>query len=464
MIFFIKFNLHQTNLIVRLILLLNSNRGMIQLIKEKLLVLFKSSFSKNVALLMTGTAISQILGVILYPVITRFYSPEDFGLYVLFNSLLGMLVVLGALRYEFSIPIAISKFKALNALFMSFLILILFCMIIAVCIFFFGDKLLEILDAEKIAPFKYFLVLGVLFAGIYSILNQWALRVKVFKKLSITRVSRSLGLNISQILFGVFKLGGVGLILGKIIGEFSGNIVLLRHVIKSEKKIISQFNSEEIKQLLIRYKKFPLYTAPTQLFNKAGLELPVIFVTSIYGSEVVGLYGLAHLIVSIPMTLIGGAVGDVFYAEAAASGRQHPEKLLLRSTKLLKQLIYLGIGPLVLLVFFGPSLFGFVFGENWTESGIYAQIIAFLVFFRFIFTPISRVFQAFEKQIQAFFLDLTRLILVIITFLLVEYYNFNSYTAIGIYTFLMGLIYFTTFIVARRIINQAIHEKKTYSE
>lgn len=409
---------------------------------------------------MTGTAISQIISVILYPVITRFFSPEDFGLYVLFNSLLGILTVVGALRYEFSIPIAVDKFKALNALFMSFIILLLFCLVLAICIYFFGDKLLLILDAEKLTPFKYFLILGVLFAGLYTVLNQWAFRIKAFKKLSITRVSRSLSLNISQIAFGILKFGGVGLIIGKIIGEFSGNLVLLRQVFKSEKEVFSQFSFKEIKYLLVRYKKFPLFTAPTQLFNKAGVELPVFFITSIFGSSVVGLYGLAHLIVSLPMTLIGGAVGDVFYAEAATSGRKNPEELLLRSTNLLKKLIYMGIIPLIVLVFLGPWLFGFVFGEEWTESGKYAQIIAFLVFFRFIFTPISRVFQVFEKQIVAFFLDLARLVLVIITFFVVEYYSFNSFKAIGIYSALMALLYFITYICARRIIIQAIHDNK----
>ena len=433
---------------------------MIELIKHKLLILFKSSFSKNVALLMTGTAISQIISIILYPVITRFFTPEDFGLYVLFNSLLGILTVVGALRYEFSIPIAANKFKALNALFMSLVILLIFCLVLSICIYFFGDNLLLILDAEKLAPFKYFLILGVLFAGLYTVLNQWAFRIKAFKKLSITRVSRSLSLNISQIAFGILKFGGVGLIVGKIIGEFSGNLVLLRQVFKSEKNVFSQFSFKEIKCLLIRYKKFPLFTAPSQLFNKAGVELPVFFITSIFGSSVVGLYGLAHLIVSLPMTLIGGAVGDVFYAEAATSGRKNPEELLLRSTNLLKKLIYMGIIPLIVLVFFGPWLFGFVFGEEWTESGEYAQIIAFLVFFRFIFTPITRVFQVFEKQIQAFFLDLVRLVIVIITFIVVEYYSFNSYKAIAIYATLMSFHYFIVFICARRIIVQAINDKK----
>ena len=421
---------------------------MIETIKNKVNTVFKSAFSKNVSLLMTGTAISQIVSVIAYPIITRFFNPEDFGLYVLFNSILGMLTVVGALRYEFSIPIAVNKFKAINALFMSFFVLLIFCLVLTACIYFFGDKLLYILDAEKLVPFKYFLILGVLFAGLYTVLNQWAFRVKAFKKLSITRVSRGLALNISQIVFGILKFSGVGLIIGKIIGEFSGNLVLLRQVFKSEKNVFSQFNFKEIRGLLIRYKKFPLFTAPSHLFNKSGLELPVFFITSIFGSSVVGLYGLAHLIVSLPMMLIGSAVGDVFYAEAATSGRKNPEELLLRSTNLLKKLIYMGLIPLIILVFFGPWLFGFVFGEEWTESGRYAQIIAFLVFFRFIFTPISRVFQVFEKQIQALFLDVARLFLVIITFMLVEYYSFTSYTAIGIYAALMALLYFVTYFCA----------------
>ncbi|MEX1192554.1 MAG: oligosaccharide flippase family protein [Brumimicrobium sp.] len=437
---------------------------MIELIKRKLHVIFKSAFSKNVALLMTGTAISQVIGVLFYPVITRFFSPEDFGLYVLFNSILGILTVIGAMRYEFSIPIVANKFKAINALFMSLIILVVFCLTLLIITYLFGHNLLSIVDAEKLAPYKYILILGVFFAGLYTILNQWAFRIKAFKKLSVTRVSRSLTLNISQVMFGFFKFGGIGLITGKIIGEFSGNIVLIKEVLKFEKNIFSQFSAKEIKHLLIRYKKFPLFTAPTQLFNKAGMELPVFFITAIFGSSVVGLYGLAHLIVSLPMNLIGNAVGDVFYAEAASSGRQNPKDLLLRSNNLLKKLILMGIMPLVILLLFGPYLFGFVFGQEWSESGIYAQIIAILVFFRFIFTPISRIFQVFEKQIQALLLDMSRLGLVIIIFLIVEFYNINSYTAIGIYTAFMSLLYFITYICARRIIVEQIKSKQKENE
>lgn len=433
---------------------------MINIIKNNLEKVFKSAFSKNVALMMTGTAISQIISILFYPFITRFFSPEDFGFYVLFNSVLGLLTVIGALSYEFSIPIAANKYKALNALFMSFFILLFICFFLTIAIFFVGDILLSILDAEKLHPYKYFVVIGVLFTGTYAILNQWAFRIKAFKKLSITRVSRSLTLNLSQIIFGAFKVGGVGLISGKILGELSGNLVLIKQVLKTEKNIFSQFNFTEIKYLLVRYKKFPLFTAPTQLFNKAGIELPIFFITSLFGSSVVGLYGLAHVIVSLPMTLIGSAVGDVFYAEAATSGRQNPEELMLRSNNLLKKLILMGVLPLIVLVFFGPFLFGFVFGSEWAEAGKYAQIIAFLVFFRFIFTPISRVFQVFERQILALFMDISRLLLVIVTFVFVDFFSFDSYQAVGIYTILMGLIYIITYICARRVIQQAINENK----
>lgn len=437
---------------------------MIDLIKRTLQKIFKTSFAKSVALLMTGTAISQLISVLFYPIITRVFLPEDFGIYVLFNSILGIVTVVGALRYEFSIPIVANKFKALNALFMSLIILVIICILLSIVIFFFGDTLLNTAGAEKLAPFKYFIIMGVLFSGLYSILNQWTLRVKAFKKLSITRVSRGLSLNVSQTILGIFKAGGIGLITGKVIGEFSGNIVLIRQILKSEKKPFSKFNIEEIKYLLVRYKKFPLFTAPSQLFNKAGLELPVFFITSIFGSSVIGLYGLAHLIVSLPMNLIGSAVGDVFYSEAATSGRLHPESLLKRSNNLLKKLTLMGSLPLVILLLFGPFLFGFIFGEEWTESGNYARIISILVFFRFIFTPISRVFEVFERQIQAFVIDVVRLVLVFTIFTIVEFYNLTSFQAVGLYSALMALLYLITYILARRILIYEIRKKKSLDQ
>ena len=51
------------------------------LIKESLARLKKSSFVKNVLVVMSGTAAAQIIGFALTPIISRLFSPSDFGVF-----------------------------------------------------------------------------------------------------------------------------------------------------------------------------------------------------------------------------------------------------------------------------------------------------------------------------------------------------------------------------------------------
>jgi len=43
----------------------------------------KSEFAKNVLTLMTGTTIAQAIPIAISPILTRIYTPEDFGVFAL---------------------------------------------------------------------------------------------------------------------------------------------------------------------------------------------------------------------------------------------------------------------------------------------------------------------------------------------------------------------------------------------
>jgi len=53
-----------------------------------------SRFTTNVLKLVSGSVIAQALGILLVPIITRLYSPADFGVFQLFIAISGILAVL----------------------------------------------------------------------------------------------------------------------------------------------------------------------------------------------------------------------------------------------------------------------------------------------------------------------------------------------------------------------------------
>ena len=61
--------------------------------------------------------------------------------------------------------------------------------------------------------------------------------------------------------------------------------------------------------------------------------------------------------------------------------------------------------PFLLLGFVGEDLFTIAFGADWSEAGVYAQILSFCIFLRFITAPASYLVLIFEKQEYSLFLN-----------------------------------------------------------
>lgn len=52
-----------------------------------------SKFALNVLILTGGTAVAQGLAALAWPLLTRFYTPQDFGILAVFSSILSILLV-----------------------------------------------------------------------------------------------------------------------------------------------------------------------------------------------------------------------------------------------------------------------------------------------------------------------------------------------------------------------------------
>src|SRR5262245_43618883 len=61
-------------------------------------------FLRNVSIMLSGAAAGQMVSILLSPVLTRLYSPQQFGVLSVYSALLAILVVVASLRYELTIP------------------------------------------------------------------------------------------------------------------------------------------------------------------------------------------------------------------------------------------------------------------------------------------------------------------------------------------------------------------------
>ncbi|MGX9134412.1 lipopolysaccharide biosynthesis protein [Rummeliibacillus sp. JY-2-4R] len=418
--------------------------------------LLKNRFTKNVLMLIGGTAFAQVIGIALSPVITRIYLPEEFGVLTVFISILGTISMLGSLSYESAVPIADDEIRAINVLSLSLIILFLISIFLSFTLYLVGDYSLQVLNATELINYQYFIVIGFFMTGLYAILDSWSLRMKNYKVIAKTKYSQSITGNGTKIILGLLKFDTSGLIFGQILGQSAGIFNMLIPILKNQKALLKSIRIKTICWCAKRYIRFPKYSAPTIFIISLTSQLPVYFLSAFYSPHTVGLYGLALTITFLPMNLIGKSVQDVFYGEAASLGKSKPSEIKSLADSLHKKLSLIGAGPMISLSIFGPQLFSIVFGGNWNNAGVFASALSIYAYTYFIYHPISTVFSIFEEQHLELFLHLSKIIIVIFIFFLANHWGLSSFYSTFMFSIAMGVTEFIKYLLAQYVINKHI--------
>ena len=116
------------------------------------------------------------------------------------------------------------------------------------------------------------------------------------------------------------------------------------------------------------------------------------------------------------------------------------------------KLFLLAILPTLILLFFGSTIFKFIFGNNWVQSGRFIQIMAIPYLFRFIMNPVSQTLLILEKQNIQFYWDLSRVILIGLIFYFCKRNGVDIYVAVGMYSFGMMTMYLGQYFIMRKYI------------
>ncbi|EON19589.1 O-antigen translocase [Cupriavidus sp. GA3-3] len=352
----------------------------------------KPRVGRSVGLLVGGQATAQILTLAAAPILTRLYAPQDFGAAAVFTALLAFFGVVACLRYDLSIALPANDRDAENLVVLCLLCVASTTALCGLGVLWFGDALILALNWSIDTNVLWLLPFGVASAGLYTVIERWMVRMQYFGQLAQTRLLRSLIGNLVQL--GGHGLGVLALMGGTVIGNGTGGLFfLIREVRRRQGRNIRLVR---IIALARRYKDFPLYSTWTAVFNVAGLHLVPLIFSALFGAAVVGHFAFALRMVSAPITLIGAAIGSVFFAQAPAARRagRLPEV----AEELRRKLANAGVPALVLLICAGPDLFGTVFGERWRMAGHYARWMAPWIYFQFQFSPLSCLPDVMELQ------------------------------------------------------------------
>ena len=172
----------------------------------------KNQFLFHVLTLASGTVIAQAIPIIISPILTRIYSPEQFGTFALYMSIAGSIAIISALRYEMSIMLPEKDGDAVNVLSLSLIIVLLISLLtlIGICIIgFFSSDFFG--DSSSMKIWLYIIPLFIIMQGITQIINNWFVRRKDYKLIAIGKVIFSLLTNLFLIILGYIGLTNNGI-------------------------------------------------------------------------------------------------------------------------------------------------------------------------------------------------------------------------------------------------------------
>jgi lipopolysaccharide exporter len=368
------------------------------------------SFARDVLTLVKGTTIALIVTTLASPIVTRLYGPEAFGLVALFTSITGLLGVIACLRYESAIVLPKSDEEAANAFGLCILVVILVSLMTIPFLIVLQQPLTEFLKAPQLGPFFWLIPPTLLISGTFLALNYWYTRTKQFSPLSVARVACSFSTTGTQLGAGFLGYASGSILIGaNVIGQFVSAVLLgiqvMREYLSFFKRSITW---KGMGRVLKEYSYFPKYGAMGELINTLSWEIPVFLLAYFFTTTIVGYYSLGMMIITYPMTLIGGSIAQVFFQKAAMA--KHEGTLPVIFEDLYSFLIKISLFPFLLLSFIGQDLFVFIFGPSWGEAGFYIQILSVWGIFLFSTSPISTILSVEGKMRTALVLSSINLI------------------------------------------------------
>ncbi|MBZ0276196.1 MAG: oligosaccharide flippase family protein [Anaerolineae bacterium] len=420
--------------------------------------LARRTFIANVMIVAGGAAFAQGLALIVSPLLTRLYTPDDLGVLGAFVSLFSIILTANSLSYEVAVPLPEDDETAANLLALTLALLCLSTAIVIFIVWGWHKQIANLINAPALQFYLWLLPLSLFAGGVYQVSQYWLVRKKHFTDITSTRVWQSVSMTGTQLGTGWIGSGVLGLLLGHTVGYISSGIVSARYAWKSYRAVIRQVNWRGMRVAARRYRRFPLFTSWSSAINVSGVMLPPLFITTLYGTQIGGWFTLSQRIVILPLTLIGTAIAQVYFGTASQLKHQNPRALQALFNKIALRLAIVGAVPAVVLLVAAPALFTTVFGANWQTAGEYVQLLAPVLWTQFIISPLSQTINIMERQDIQLAWDVGRLGVVLAVFGLAWRLNLDVTVTIALYTGGMFLLYLLLFFINVMIIRRYIHE------
>ncbi|WP_323754023.1 oligosaccharide flippase family protein [Marinobacter sp.] len=332
--------------------------------------------------LLFGPVITLMVGVLSGPLISRLFTPEEFGRYSALLALVGIGVVVVTLRFDQLIPT--SKDPAC-----SFWIAVAGAVV--------GSTVLGFGVSPFIAANELlFVVLATVSVAIFNAFYYLRVNADQPFKASAGKAIQATGVLGGQAAFGGVGWGSAGLLWGELCGRLASLLFLFQKV-----------EQRRLPQLKVEFREqWPAakWMMPGALMGAIALQLLPLGMAFSVGAAAAGVFLLLYRMIVIPNSLLSKVASDTLLIELSR---------LARSDKPMSDAVEKSLGKLFLtavclygsLAIYGGWIFSVLLGEKWSASVELIPWLALLVGFWSLASPLSMVFVSTKRTRFSFWLS-----------------------------------------------------------
>jgi len=355
--------------------------------------LIKSDFTRNVGTLFTGNGISMAVNLLALPVLSRLYTPEEFGSVALYIAIAQLIAVFVSGRYDYALMIPRKNGEALKVALSGVVLSFYLTILVAVALYFSYDRLLAFFPNPAFSKLIWMLPVFGFMLSARQILSMWFSRKSRFGFTSQSKVLQTVVSNVVRMPRSFYANGVAGLWLGFVVSEVVALAQGLFFFWKHDYKLLRVTSISDFKGILVKYGSFPMFSMPISFLNSISANLLIYAFSFTFSASIVGVYERFSKMVSIPLDMVSSSFSIVFFQEmASVSLKQRFYRRAYMLSLLLGGLMNL---PVVL---WGPEIFSFVLGSEWLFAGEMARYLAPLMVFGFATRCISTTFSTINKN------------------------------------------------------------------
>jgi len=362
---------------------------------------------REAATLVSGNILAQLIALAAYFVLTRIYSPDDYGLFNIFYSYIEVLIILSTCKYELAVVVAdddseaaaVSRFALrLNTL------VSLGLLTIALVLWLSGALPGNFSQLGwmvlLIPPMVFFCGTSRIYSFLYNRFHRYA-------QIAVSdNVNAGAGA-LLKVLLGWLGMTQSGLPVGTVLGQAASN---LNYRLRLRSLALPDTDAAQKKAAAHKHRNFPLYVATKDFVSTFSSNLPFLWLAIYFDRAEVGLFGLALTFTLQPVNLISSAFERVLYTRTAeAVHARQPIAPMLR--RFLLPLAALAIVACVAAWFVAEPVFAFCFGERWQGCGPYVQALLPWVLTGFISACMLFIPNVFSTQRTEFIFYIAMLVL-----------------------------------------------------